>query len=154
QGDMEQLTRDFNDPELDTFVDQAIFDALADGPRPLPEVVAAVLAAVPTDLRGRREWQRNQVEDRVLARFVRGRYRGRLGPPTLAAQGLIDLYWEPVPSAESVRTLLAQLLANNRQYVESLQREFGWTAADFDRTLSTAEGGGWVARTGRIVRIS
>jgi ATP-dependent helicase YprA (DUF1998 family) len=143
-GDMEQLARDFNDPENDTFVDQAIHRALANGPRPLAAMIEAVAELVPRDIPNRQRWQGFYLTSRVMSRFVRGHYPGRPGPPTLAAHGIADLFWSELPRDPDVQAVLAALAQYNGQGTARLRDASELSEERFDEALRAAREEGWI----------
>ena len=154
QLDMEQLARDFNDPEVDTFVDQVVCSVLEAGARPISELVNGLREYLPVDMRSRRDWQPSITEGRILARFVRGRYRYRFGPPSLASQGLVDLFWDTVPDDLDVAAVVAELLNYNGQQRERLRRALDLSPERMSRALLTGERGGWITTNRDVVRLA
>lgn len=153
QSDMEELARDFNDPEVDTFIDQAIFHALSLGPSPLDEVIKAVADAVPQDQRSRKELQRPRLDYRITGRFISGRYPGYLARATLTAQGLVDLVWRRDPPDPDTASVLAALIEDNGQPTYRLQNELQWTAERLSSALTLLNSNGWTNETRGFIRL-
>jgi ATP-dependent helicase YprA (DUF1998 family) len=153
QDDMEQLARDFNDPELDTFVDQAIIDALSSGPRPLADVIKHVTTLVSRDLSDMRELKGVYLDQRIVGRFIRGRYVRHMGRATLVVQGLADLCWRRIPDDPDAAAVLQELLANNGQRTRSLQQELNWLAQRLAEALDALRRGEWIGDSREFVRL-
>jgi hypothetical protein len=150
---MEQLARDFNDPEVDTFIDQAIFYAVGRGAMPLKELSETVARSVPSDLRNQRSLSGIQLQNRVMARFIRGSYRGRLGPQTLARDGLVDLLWDVLPASEDELAVLLALVDYNGQTTQRLRNELDWPGERLANAMHKLENGGWLVVSNNYVRL-
>lgn len=109
--DMERLSRDFQEPEADWFINQLMVDALRNGPISLSELTRLVLAGVETydDLLGKEDevFRRlrgpdvfsstgrvDAVSNEVDRRLLPGNYYGKWSDTRLVSNGLINIKLE------------------------------------------------------------
>ena len=149
QNDMEQLTRDFNQPELDTFADQIILSLSESGAVPLAEVQRAAYDALPESARGKQNsplvWGR-----RILRRLVKGRF-GDAGSGTLTRQGLVNLRLTSIPTELDDRLLLAEVFEYEGAKISRLESDLNWSAQRVSESLRRLSDGSWVTRQSEYV---
>ncbi len=150
-SDMEQLAQDFDDPEKNTFLDQAVVQALEEGPCTLKELGDKTvvrlrdygnLLRTPGDpTQSGYDWVNhfggpNEVRGEIEGRFVAGSYPGTTTrAPWLVREGIADVWFDVDHLDVEERAILDALANYNNQRKEALHDMVADEVANFYNVL-------------------
>lgn len=150
-SDMEQLARDFDEPEQRVFIDQLITAELEQGDQTLADLIKHVTAKIDTYGEWLNEaadqgvkpfsWIRHYggtetIADEVRMRFLRGFYSWRRSyRPGLVADGIADIRLRSSTLDERERAVIAELTRFDGQRRSNLQDAVGDEVSEFGSVL-------------------
>lgn len=148
-SDMEQLAQDFDDPERNTFIDQAIVAELEQGSQTLKDLQVRVFERLrsygdlthPMDNALQsydwiKHFEDTRVYDEVTSRFVSGHYMGlRTQSSWLIREGIANIRLMERRLSESERMILESLARMNNQTRARLRSSLIVSVPDFDEVL-------------------
>lgn len=159
-SDMEQLGRDFDEPEQRVFIHQLIVAELEQSELTLAELIQRVIARIQAygeqlDEAADRgvsgfNWIRHYgtsetVADEVLKRFLPGFYNWRRSyRPALVRDGIVDIRLVDDQLDENERAIMAELARFNGQKRATLQKAVGDAVGQFNATLEQLERRGFL----------
>ena len=149
-SDMEQLAQDFDDPERNTFVDQAVVEALLQGEQTLKALQDRIferLRAYGEQVQGDgqrdlqpfdwvQHFEETDIRDEVMRRFVSGYYPGMGSQaPGLVREGIVNVRLSTLGLSEDERLILRAVTRRNNQARSTLRKNLVDRVSDFGVVL-------------------